>query len=161
MSEFKLNRTRVLLIILALAVLAGIIIGVRALVTFINYKSDISKIEKRYPDAVITASGLRYIIYEEGSGPKPIAGRKVNVRYIGSLLNGREFDNNYNEQYPLEFEAGIGNAIKGFDEAVMDMRENEKRLVIIPPELGYGKRRAGTIPRNSFLLFEMELLMIK
>ena len=161
MGKIKLNRIRILLIILVLAVIGGIAIGTEAIITAVRYNSDISKIGKRYPDAIITPSGLRYVMMEAGSGPKPIAGRKVLVKYTGSLLNGVIFDTTDNQEYPLEFDAGIGNAIKGFDEAVMDMREGEKRLVIIPSDLGYGKRRTGIIPGNSFLLFEMELFRIK
>lgn len=152
---------RILLILLALIVIAGIVIGIRAIVTLVKRNSDISKIEKRYPDAVKTDSGLRYIILEEGSGPKAMKGRPVRVNYIGTLLNGREFENTYIQGNPLEFNVGTNEAIKGFDEAVMDMREGEKRLIIIPPELGYGSLSKGGIPGNSFILFELELYRIR
>ena len=125
--------------------------------------SDIAEIEKKYPDAVITASGLRYIITKEGTGPKPIVGRTVRVNYKGSLLNGKVFDDSAIKGEPLEFQAGSGQVIKGFDEAIMDMKEGEKRLVIIPPELGYGNKSMGNglIPANSFLIFELELFRLR
>ena len=124
-------------------------------------KANIAEIEKRYPQAIITPSGLRYVVVEQGTGPKAIVGRNVLVNYKGTLLNGHEFDNTDLQGRPLEFEVGIGNAIKGFDEAVLDMREGDKRIVIIPPELGYGDRRVGSVPGNSFLIFELELFRVK
>jgi FKBP-type peptidyl-prolyl cis-trans isomerase len=64
---------------------------------------------------------------------------------------------------PLEFQAGTGQVIRGWDETVMDMKVGEKRLVVIPPELAYGDQEigGGAIPANSFLVFEMELVGIR
>jgi len=153
--------TRVLLIVLAAALLTGIVIGAGAIINVIKRKSDIAKIEKRYPDAIITPSGLRYIVLEESNGPKPSAGRTVRVNYIGTMLSGTVFENTYEQGSPLEFEVGQNQAILGFEEAIMDMREGEKRLVIIPPELGYGRFRKAIIPGNSFIIFELQLFRIR
>ena len=125
--------------------------------------ADISLIEKKYPNAVRTPSGIRYVIQKAGTGNKPAVGKTVQVKYTGSLLSGRVFDSSDMQGQPIEFPVGLGAVIKGWDETVPDMKVNEKRLVIIPPELAYGERGAGNglIPPNSFLIFEMELVSIK
>jgi peptidylprolyl isomerase len=125
--------------------------------------ADLAQINKAYPRALQTSSGLRYIIQKEGSGAKPQAGKTVRVAYKGMFLNGTVFDASDFQGRPLEFRAGTGQVIPGWDEAVMDMKTGEKRLVVIPPELAYGERGAGNgaIPPNSFLVFEMELVGIR
>ena len=123
-------------------------------------QADIDKINAAYPNAVQTASGLRYIIQKQGSGGKPARGRTVRVHYSGRLLSGTVFDDSNLRGSPLEFQAGTGKVIQGWDETVLDMKVGEKRLVVIPPELAYGDRAVGNglIPANSFLVFEMELI---
>ena len=161
MNKIQPKPARILLIIICLAIVTGVAIGAGAVVNVIKRNIAVSEIGKRFPEAVINPSGLRYIIQEPGNGPKPFKGRTVLVNYKGTLLNGTVFDNTDGQGRPLEFEAGVGNVIAGFDEAVLDMREGEKRLVIIPPELGYGKKKVGTVPGNNFIIFEMELFRIK
>ncbi|MDR0877197.1 MAG: peptidylprolyl isomerase [Treponema sp.] len=126
--------------------------------------ADLAQIKAKYPNAVQTPSGVRYIVQKQGNGVKPAAGQTVRVAYKGTLLNGNVFDGtDFHGGKPLEFKAGAGQVIKGWDESVMDMKVGEKRLVIIPPELAYGNRDVGNgvIPANSFLIFEMELAGIK
>ncbi|MDR2111034.1 MAG: FKBP-type peptidyl-prolyl cis-trans isomerase, partial [Spirochaetaceae bacterium] len=125
--------------------------------------ADIALIEERYPDALSTPSGLRYIIQEEGSGPKPETGKTVVMNYKGMFLSGEVFDSSDLHGGALEFQAGAGRMIPGWEEAALDMRQGERRLVIIPPELAYGERGAGNglIPGNTFLIFEMELAGIR
>jgi peptidylprolyl isomerase len=122
--------------------------------------ADISQINAKYPNALQTPSGIRYIIQKPGTGIKPAAGKTVRVNYKGSLLSGRVFDSSDMQGKPIEFPVGVGQVIKGWDEIVMDMKIGEKRLAIIPPELAYGARDVGNgaIPANSFLVFEMELV---
>jgi len=125
-------------------------------------QADIAKINTDYPNTQQTASGIRYIIQKEGTGGKPARGRTVRVNYVGKLLDGTVFDDSSLRGQPLEFQAGAGRVIPGWDETVLDMRVGEKRLVIIPPEHAYGERGAGgVIPPNSFLIFEMELVTIR
>jgi peptidylprolyl isomerase len=78
------------------------------------------------------------------------------------FLSGEVFDNS-DLHGPLEFQVGSGRIIPGFDETVLDMKQGEKRLVVLPPELAYGRQGAGNglIPGNSFLVFELELLQIR
>ena len=126
-------------------------------------QASIDQINTKYPDAAQTKSGIRYIIQKQGTGSRPSAGSTVRVSYIGSLLNGKVFDRSDIRGGPIEFQAGNGMVIQGWDESVLEMRVGEKRVVIIPPELAYGERAVGNglIPANSFLVFEMELISIR
>jgi peptidylprolyl isomerase len=124
---------------------------------------DMAEIDAKYPDTVKTPSGLRYTIIQEGTGPKPVPGQTVSVGYKGMFLSGQVFDASDLHGGPLEFQAGAGQIIPGWEETVLDMRLGEKRRVIIPPELAYGEQGAGSgaIPGNTFLVFEMELTGIR
>jgi peptidylprolyl isomerase len=115
-------------------------------------------ISRLFPGSVKTASGLRYVVKQEGKGEKPSMGDFVRAHYDGRLISGLAFDSS-RKRGPFKFRVGKGQVIKGWDEAFMDMRKGEKRTLIIPPELGYGKRGAGgKIPPNATLIFEVELV---
>ena len=161
MDKNKLYSMRYPLIAISIVIIAGIVIGTRAIVITVRRNMDIAEIERRYPEAIITESGLRYIILEEGAGPRPTAGRMVWVYYTGSLINGQIFDSTDFSGQNLEFTVGVGNAIAGFDEAVMGMREGERRIIIIPPELGYGNMRLRNVPARSFLIFDLYLFRLR
>ena len=126
-------------------------------------EADIARINARYPNAQQTASGVRYVIEKAGNGNKPAPGKTVQVNYKGSFLSGEVFDSSDTQGRPLEFPAGVGAVIKGWDEMILQMQIGEKRVAVIPPELAYGERGAGNgiIPPHSFLVFEMELVGIK
>uniref|UniRef100_A0A7S2Y1B3 peptidylprolyl isomerase n=1 Tax=Fibrocapsa japonica TaxID=94617 RepID=A0A7S2Y1B3_9STRA len=114
-------------------------------------------------DKLVTSeTGLKYLVVKEGEGAFPFPGQTVKVHYTG-WLNGFDtafkFDSSYDRRRPFTFQVGNGNVIKGWDEAVIQMKVGEKRRLIIPPELGYGKRGAGrVIPPDSTLYFDVELL---
>lgn len=69
---------------------------------------------------------------EEGSGIKPEAGQTIKAHYAGYLLNGKKFDSSYDRNQPLKFKVGAGQVIKGWDEALLDMKVGEKRVLKIP-----------------------------
>jgi peptidylprolyl isomerase len=125
----------------------------------------LAEVQKKYPAAQISPSGIRYIIQREGKGEKPAQGKIVLVNYKASLVSGRTFDNSDMNGGPQEFQ--IGALFPGLDESLRDMRAGEKRTVIIPPQLAFGERglsdgRGGQIvPPNSFVVFELELAGIK
>jgi peptidylprolyl isomerase len=125
--------------------------------------AEITKIKAKYPAAQQTASGIFYIIQKEGGGEKPAAGKQVSVNYKGMFLDGKVFDASDVHGGPIEYTAGRGQLIAGWEEAVLDMKVGEKRLVVLPPELAYGEQGAGggAIPPNSFLVFELELVKVK
>ena len=107
----------------------------------------------------VTSSGLKFSDLEIGSGKTATAGQNVSVNYRGTLENGKEFDSSFGRA-PFNFPLGAGQVIKGWDEGVAGMKEGGKRKLIIPPELGYGKRAIGPIPSNSTLIFEVELIEV-
>jgi FKBP-type peptidyl-prolyl cis-trans isomerase len=123
---------------------------------------DVLFVEKTWPDAKKTNSGIRYIIQREGTGPSPKPGNHVTVHYVGKLLDGKMFDENHDPVHPFAFRIARDQVIQGWDQVLQLMKVGEKRLVIIPPELAYGSRgQAPKIPRNATLVFEIELLEIK
>jgi peptidylprolyl isomerase len=95
-----------------------------------------------------------------GKGPAVAAGDKVRMHYTGTLLDGTEFDSSRRRNKPFEFTLGKGQVIKGWEQGVPGMKVGGKRRLTIPASLGYGARGAGTIPPNSTLIFDVELVEI-
>lgn len=119
-----------------------------------------------------TASGLYYIIKEEGKGAKPVLNDTVSLNYRGKLMNGTTFDSNidsaFNHIAPFEFPLGAGRVIKGWDEGVALLSQGSKATFFIPSRLGYAAQAVPGnpgnpkgIPANSILIFDVELLNIK
>ncbi len=122
---------------------------------------DLEIITKQWPDVQRTTTGLRTLVLSPGAGAMPKSGDSVVVRYKGSLLSGKVFDQNLNRD-PFTFRVGRHEVIEGWDEGLQLMKVGEKRLLIIPSELAYGARgRPPVIPRSATLVFEVELLEIK
>ncbi len=104
-------------------------------------------------------SGLKYLDIQMGSGASARPGQQVKVHYTGWLANGQKFDSSVDRREPFEFMLGAGEVMKGWDEGVSGMKVGGKRKIVIPPELGYGRRGAGgVIPPDAELIFEVELL---
>jgi len=118
--------------------------------------------EKKEEKVVTTNSGLKFVELKEGTGDAAKAGQTVDVHYTGWLKDGKKFDSSLDRGQPFSFKLGAGMVIKGWDEGVAGMKAGGKRKLIIPSELGYGKRGAGNvIPPDAELTFEVELLKIK
>jgi peptidylprolyl isomerase len=114
----------------------------------------------------MSPTGLKYQDLKEGDGPTPKNGQTCVVHYTGWLWEGGEkgkkFDSSVDRGQPFEFTLGMGRVIKGWDQGVSTMKVGGKRLLLVPPQLGYGARGAGgLIPPNATLLFEVELLGVK
>ena len=116
------------------------------------------ELQNRWPNAIKTPSGLRYVVLTEGDGKaSPKKGTSVTVHYTGMLLDGRIFDSSVRRGEPAQF--AIGQVIEGWNEALVSMTKGEKRTLIIPPDLGYGRQGyPGVIPPNSYLIFDVELI---
>ena len=110
-------------------------------------------------NAVTTASGLAYEDLQVGDGATAKAGDSVSVNYTGWLQDGTKFDSSIDRGQPSEFT--LGQVIQGWNEGVVGMRVNGTRLLIIPPSLGYGSTANGSIPADSTLIFEVQLVAIK
>ena len=109
------------------------------------------------PNAKVTVKDLVV-----GKGKEAKAGDKVSVHYVGTLMDGKEFDSSRKHGQPFDFTLGQGQVIKGWDQGVVGMKVGGKRKLTIPPELAYGSRGVpGAIPPSSTLVFEVELLGIK
>jgi FKBP-type peptidyl-prolyl cis-trans isomerase len=106
-----------------------------------------------------TASGLGFFIRTEGSGPTPRPSDTVKVHYTGWLLDGKKFDSSVDRGAPATFP--LSRVIAGWTEGVGLMKVGEKRTLLIPPDLGYGRRgMPPVIPGNADLVFDVELLEI-
>jgi len=113
-----------------------------------------------------TPTGLKYQDLKVGDGATPKNGQTCVMHYTGWLWEndgkGKKFDSSVDRGQPFEFSLGMGRVIKGWDQGVSTMKVGGKRVLLIPPQLGYGTRGAGAvIPPNATLLFEVELLGVK
>lgn len=108
---------------------------------------------------ILTTSGLQYKVIRQGKGGKPSITSKLLVQYEGRLVNGKIFDSSYEKGKPLEIT--VDKVIPGLAEALQMMPEGSKWELYIPAEIAYGNHtNGGSIPRNSTLIFEIELLKI-
>lgn len=123
---------------------------------------DIRLLAENYPDAIVTPSGLRYVVRRTGTGSPPSVGAQIVVHYTGSVLGGQKFDSSRDRGQPFEFRIGTGEVIKGWDEGLATMTRGEQRTLLIPYWLGYGVMGKGkAIPGRATLVFEVELLDVR
>jgi FKBP-type peptidyl-prolyl cis-trans isomerase FkpA len=129
-----------------------------------------NEIEKYLADKKITAektpSGAFVERIQAGTGNTPVVGNYVTVNYTGTSWSGVRVDSNTDSAFghvqPYPFTVGVGEMIKGFDEAVLMMQKGSKVKVYIPSTLGYGAQgRQPNIKPNEHLIFDLELLDIK
>jgi FKBP-type peptidyl-prolyl cis-trans isomerase len=119
-------------------------------------------IDRLFFNATIEKSGLRWIVRRPGSGPKPQVGQEVTIQYAGRMLDGSQFDSSYQSAIPQTFKVGVGEVIKGWDEAILTMDKGEKRTLIVPYWLAFGTRgKPPAIPPKTTLIFELELVDFK
>lgn len=112
---------------------------------------------------------LQRIDIRTGTGAVASPASEVSVHYTGWLYDenapqqrGRQFDSSRTRGEPLRFLLGAGRVIRGWDDGVAGMRVGGQRVLMIPPEYGYGRRGAGdAIPPHASLVFEVELLDVK
>ncbi len=116
-------------------------------------------INRLYPTFAQTKSGLRFVVTAHGAGDaKPQIGDEVTVRYVGHFLGGAQFARDDH----LTFRLGVDDKLKGWDEALLDMKAGEERTVVVPWWLGYGAEGSEpTIPPRATLVFDLKLLRFR
>jgi FKBP-type peptidyl-prolyl cis-trans isomerase FkpA len=152
---------------------ASVIIGILVLVIFSYFifgLNGASPAQTTAPQISITptqpaTTGGKLQITDEkiGTGAAVKKGDTVEINYVGTLTNGKKFDASadHNGGKPFETQIGVGQVIKGWDEGVIGMKVGGKRKLVIPPSLGYGNQAVGSIPANSTLIFQIQLVGIK
>jgi FKBP-type peptidyl-prolyl cis-trans isomerase FklB len=111
------------------------------------------------PGVTTTSSGLQYEILVAGTGPKPTLSDTVTTNYTGTLINGTVFDSSVERGTPATFP--VNGVIPGWVEALQMMPVGSKWRIVVPPDLAYKERGAGSrIGPNEALIFEVELLSI-
>jgi FKBP-type peptidyl-prolyl cis-trans isomerase len=96
-----------------------------------------------------------------GTGETAVSGDRVTVHYTGKFVDGTTFDSSVARKEPFQFVLGAGQVIAGWDQGIVGMKVGGKRILSIPPELGYGMSDYSTIPGGSTLIFEVELLKVE
>jgi len=109
----------------------------------------------KQPGVMTTESGLQYQIIEPGTGKAPAPTDKVTVNYLGTMVDGKEFDSSYKRGKPASFQ--LNGVIKGWTEGLQLIKEGGKIKLFIPPELAYGSR--GPLAHRA-LIFDVELVSI-
>jgi FKBP-type peptidyl-prolyl cis-trans isomerase FkpA len=108
-------------------------------------------------NATATGSGLYYVITSQGTGTQPISSSKVTVKYKGYLTNGSIFDQTTNVGATFS----LSGVIQGWQEGIPLFKKGGKGMLLIPSALGYGAQAQGSIPANSVLIFDVELLDVR
>ena len=96
-----------------------------------------------------------------GTGDLALSGNRVVVHYTGRFVDGKVFDSSVTRGEPFQFVLDSGQVIKGWDQGIAGMKVGGKRIISVPPELGYGANDYGPIPGGSTLIFEVELLKVE
>ena len=123
---------------------------------------DVDIVEKRWPGANETSMSIRYVVEKTGHGAVLQPGDMASVTYVGTLLNGKVFDKQVDPAKPFTFRVDRGDVIAGWNQILQLMRVGDKWTVIIPPELGYGRKGSPPrIPGYATLVFEMEVVGVK
>jgi peptidylprolyl isomerase/FKBP-type peptidyl-prolyl cis-trans isomerase FklB len=115
---------------------------------------------KKKEGVIVTDSGLQYQIIKQGEGEKAKLTDQVKVEYVGTLIDGTEFDSTVKRGEPAVFQ--VNQVIKGWGEALQLMNAGTKLHLVIPSELAYGENGAAPkIEPNAVLVFDVELLSIE
>ncbi len=140
----------------------GAVVAMLSLATFTS-AGERGQAKEQYSGKVVTtSSGLKYIDLVIGDGRKAEQGDTAIVHYTGWLQDGTKFDSSLDRNEPFSFPIGVGMVIPGWDEGVNSMHKGGKRRLIIPPQLGYGRKGVGNIiPPNATLTFEVELIDLR
>lgn len=116
--------------------------------------------DNKSKEGVVTLpSGLQYKVIKEGTGAKPTATDRVKVNYVGTTIDGKEFDSSIKRGEPSEF--FLNQVVKGWTEGIQQMPVGSKYILYIPYDLAYGAEgRPGSIPPFATLIFDIDVLDI-
>lgn len=107
-------------------------------------------------NATATGSGLYYVMTVVGTGVQPNSNSNVTVNYKGSLKDGKVFD----QSAATGLTFNLASVIKGWQEGIPLFKKGGKGVLLIPSALGYGSQSTGSIPANSVLIFDIDLLNV-
>jgi len=133
-------------------------------VVMLEDTKDVSGTFRALRDAMTHGGQITKLIVEDtevGEGAEVKDGSKVSVHYIGMLQDGTQFDNSLTRGEPYSFVVGAGSVIPGWDKGLLGMKEGGERILVIPANLAYGDREVGPIPKNSTLLFSIQLVSVE
>lgn len=129
----------------------------------VNENADEAELQQALIDAVDSNGNFSRMVIDDikvGNGKEAKDGNTVLVHYAGTLQDGTEFDNSRERNQPFEFKIGAGTVISGWEEGLLGMKEGGERILVIPPEKGYGEQGMGPIPGDATLVFKIELLEV-
>jgi len=148
--------------IFLLGILAVIILGVAGFVLSPDKTLQEAGNQPSQQEQIMPLSELKIEDIVIGEGKEAIAGKVVSVHYTGTLVNGTKFDSSLDRGTPFQFTLGASQVIQGWDQGFAGMKVGGKRKLTIPPDFAYGAVGVpGTIPPNSTLIFEVELLDVR
>lgn len=136
--------------------LALIVIFLASILFFITKPVNNSRVQDSSSTTKLTQLSSETLV--EGTGDRVVkVGDTIRVHYTGTLLNGTKFDSSKDRNQPFEFTVGEG-VILGWSQGVQGMKKGQVVKLSIPSDLAYGSQAVGSIPANSDLYFEIELL---
>ena len=148
----KLEQKEWIAVVIAVFVVGFFFVFGPTLLSLLNNNKSIQAVEQQ-PELLVSD-------IEIGTGDEALSGNRVVVYYTGRFVDGRVFDSSVTRNEPYQFVLGVGQVIKGWDDGVVGMRVGGKRVLTVPPELGYGPSDYGPIPGNSTLIFDIELIKV-
>lgn len=112
-------------------------------------------------ETITTPSGLSYVFTKQGTGLRPQPGDVMVIHGIGRFPDGKEFWNTRTGGVPYEYTPGVDRVIRGFEEGMREVREGDRIVITMKPELGYAERGNRDIPPNATLVFDYEILAVE
>jgi peptidylprolyl isomerase len=151
-----------------IATTAGSLVNEEQVAGLVFVTDDERTPEVRRAEALLEATDntnrIQRMVVEDivvGEGDEVQSGDTVVVHYAGRLQSGEEFDNSQRRGQPFSFTVGAGQVIKGWEEGLIGMKVGGERVLVIPPDKGYGAAGIGPIPPNATLVFSIQLLDIE
>jgi FKBP-type peptidyl-prolyl cis-trans isomerase len=134
--------------------------NMRALAEKNKIEGDAFLAANKTKEGVVTLpDGLQYKVLVDGKGPSPKPTQSVTANYRGTFIDGKEFDASGNHGGPAQFK--LAEVIPAWSEALQKMKTGSHWIIWVPANLAYGEHGSRSIPPNSTLIFDLELLAVK